>query len=226
MHEPTSTVATRPESYLFVPGARPDRFEKAIASAADRVIIDLEDAVEPAEKQQARDAIRAALAAGLEAPVLVRINAQDSPWFEDDLRMLSEVQAAHPGVLAGVVLPKIESVDAAKRVRAAFGDAAHLMEFIGLIESALGVVSLVEIARSGVTRLGVGAVDLSVDLYSEVQSPTVDYVYAQVVIASRVAGIEPPIGSPPLEIHDAAGIEARARSLKAMGIAGQRCIHP
>ena len=78
-------------TYLFVPGNRPERYAKALAAGADAVIIDLEDAVAPAEKTAARDALRAWLSPA--HPVLVRINSADTAWFEDDLAL-----AGLPGV--------------------------------------------------------------------------------------------------------------------------------
>ena len=85
-----------PRSILFVPGDRPDRFDKAAASGADRVLLDLEDAVLPAHKSSARDAVQAWLKSGRR--VLVRINGCDSPWHDDDMHLLDEL----PGV--GVML--------------------------------------------------------------------------------------------------------------------------
>src|SRR4051794_4906421 len=110
---------TLPITYLFVPGNRPDRFAKALGSGADAVILDLEDAVEPAAKDAARAAIRDWLAAGprngapVGAHVLVRINDEATPWFADDLDLLRQ-----PG-LSGVVLPKAESAGQVARVVAA-----------------------------------------------------------------------------------------------------------
>ena len=90
-------------SYLFVPGNRPDRFDKALAAGADAVIVDLEDAVPPAEKVLARRHVAGWLSP--EHPVIVRVNAFDSEWFRDDLAVCGRA-----GV-AGVVLPKAERVD-------------------------------------------------------------------------------------------------------------------
>src|SRR5205085_7896770 len=85
-------------SYLFVPGNRPDRFEKAWKSGADAVILDLEDAVQSAHKDLAREAVAAWLSPA--RPVYVRINGTGTTWFERDLEVVGM-----PGVL-GVVLPK------------------------------------------------------------------------------------------------------------------------
>lgn len=212
-------------SYLFVPGSRPDRYAKAVAAGADRVIIDLEDAVDPSEKSAAREHVVSALREGPGAPVLVRLNGADTPWLIDDLEALSRMHREHPGRVAGLVLPKFEPDETMEHVRDAFGSLEGL-EIIGLIESALGVHSVHTLAASGVTRLAVGAIDLSVDVGSDVFSPLLDAVYAQVVIASRVAGIAPPLGSPPLDVRDVSGIASAARRLKSMGIGGQLCIHP
>src|SRR5689334_20106827 len=97
-----------PRSYLFVPGNRPERFDKACAAGADAVIVDLEDAVPLAEKAAARDAVAAWLSP--DKPVLVRINGADSAWFEGDLAL-----CATPGV-AGIVLPKAEQEAALARL--------------------------------------------------------------------------------------------------------------
>lgn len=100
----TSGLHVLPRAYLFVPADRPERFAKARASGADAVIVDLEDAVAPAAKARARDALAAALDES--APLVVRINAPGTPWFEDDLKL-----CRHPGVVA-IMLPKAEGIDA------------------------------------------------------------------------------------------------------------------
>ncbi|RYG06615.1 MAG: CoA ester lyase, partial [Burkholderiales bacterium] len=77
-------------SYLFVPGDRPERFPKALASGAGAVILDLEDAVAPDAKDAARRDVAAWLASGPVADVHVRINASGTPWFDDDLQMCAD----------------------------------------------------------------------------------------------------------------------------------------
>src|SRR6266545_4727923 len=93
-------------TYLFVPGDRPDRFGKAVASGADVVIVDLEDAVAPADKDAARAHVGAWLAAGGRA--MVRINAPGTPWFADDVEVMARYavpvmvpKAENPGALVG-----------------------------------------------------------------------------------------------------------------------------
>ncbi len=212
-------------SYLFVPASRPERFEKALASAADAVIVDLEDAVASDEKDAALGHLLSALDGGLSRPVHVRINAADSPWFERDLLALAGLSDGALASLAGVLVPKTEAADTVARVRAALR--GRFLEIIALIESALGVVRAREIAAApGLTRFAVGAADLSVDLDVEMVSSTVDHVYAHLVIESRLAGLASPVASPPFEIRDLEVVEHEARRMRALGATAQLCIHP
>ncbi|ALJ19269.1 HpcH/HpaI aldolase/citrate lyase family protein [Microbacterium sp. No. 7] len=217
-------------SYLFVPASRPDRFEKALASAADAVIVDLEDAVAADEKDVALEHLRAALDGGLSRPVHVRINAADSAWFERDLAALAELPAAARERLAGVLVPKAEDAETIARVHAALSagpSAADGTAIIALIESAAGVARTREIAAApGLTRFAVGAADLSFDLDIEIVSSTVDWVYAQLVVESRLAGLAGPIASPPFEIKDLETVEREAVRLRGLGATAQLCIHP
>ena len=104
-------------SYLFVPGNRPERFDKACGAGADAVIVDLEDAVPPAEKVAARDAIARWLSAA--KPVLVRINNADTEWFRDDVEM-----CRLPGI-SGVALPKAERVEDLAFLAGRLGGLSH-----------------------------------------------------------------------------------------------------
>ncbi len=125
---------TNPRSYLFVPANRPERFDRACASGADAVIVDLEDAVPPAEKDTARDALSNWLEPA--QPVLVRVNAVDTPWHEADLEM-----CAQPGV-AGIVLPKAEMLSGAVEALIATND----RPLLPLIETAIGLTRAREIS--------------------------------------------------------------------------------
>ena len=100
-----SAVQPLPLTYLFVPGNRPERFDKALASGADRVIMDLEDAVPPAGKADARQAIATWLSGtgAVLDPILIRINDAGTPWYGDDLALARSVNARC------VMLPKCES---------------------------------------------------------------------------------------------------------------------
>lgn len=211
-------------SYLFVPASRPERFEKALSSDADAVIVDLEDAVAVAEKDAALEHLRAALGAGLSRPVHVRINAADSAWFERDVAFLAGLADAERAQLAGVLVPKAEDAATIARVHEAAGPGIPL---VALIESAAGVVRVREIAGApGLARFGVGAADLSFDLDVEIVSSTVDAVYAQLVIESRLAGLAGPVASPPFEIRDLDVVAREAVRLRGLGATAQLCIHP
>jgi citrate lyase subunit beta/citryl-CoA lyase len=215
---------------LFVPGDRPDRYAKAIASGADVVIIDLEDAVAPDAKADALRAVQAAVLPGATpaARVLVRINAAGSPTHGTEVRALLNI-AEEPGHgMRGVVLPKAEDPAVVARLAAQFTTAAQRsLALVLLVESALGVANSLELARvPGVTRLALGAIDLALDLDAEADSPVLDYARAQVVVASRAAGIAAPLDSPSIEITDLQAVEQSARTARGFGFGGKLCIHP
>ncbi|WP_336660817.1 HpcH/HpaI aldolase/citrate lyase family protein [Leucobacter sp. USHLN153] len=226
----SSAIAAPAISYLFVPASRPDRFEKALASAADAVIIDLEDAVPQDEKDRALSHLLLALDQGLSRPAHVRMNAADSPWFERDLEALAELTQAARASLAGVVIPKAESATDVARVAHALEGARHGVrdtEIIALIESAVGVSAVREIAEvTGLSRFAVGAADLSFDLDVDLVSSTLDWVYARLVVESRLAGLAGPIASPPFEIQDLSVVEREAVRLRGLGATAQLSIHP
>jgi citrate lyase subunit beta/citryl-CoA lyase len=148
----TSSLKALPHAYLFVPADRPERIAKARASGADAVIVDLEDAVAPEAKVRAREALAALLDEA--APLVVRINAAGTPWFDDDLEL-----CRHPGV-AAVMLPKAEGIDAVCSVVE-----TTYQDVLPIIESARGLHEMENIARvPGVIRLAFGSVDLALDL--------------------------------------------------------------
>jgi citrate lyase subunit beta/citryl-CoA lyase len=141
-------------SYLFVPGNRPDRFSKAVASGAHAVIIDLEDAVPAVEKASARDSVAAWLRAA--QPVVIRINGVETEWFREDMTV-----CRMPGVRA-ILLPKTQGVEHLRRVEALLGDR---MPILPLIETAEGFSNALEIARHpAVERLAFGDIDFRLDL--------------------------------------------------------------
>jgi citrate lyase subunit beta / citryl-CoA lyase len=211
-------------TYLFVPASRPERFDKALSAGADRVIIDLEDAVAVDDKDISLEYLTAALEAGLKAPVHVRVNAAQTAWFERDLAALSALSETARTGLSGIVVPKVEDPSSLFRVRELLGDQ---IEVVALVESALGLSRARAIAGSpAVSRFAVGAVDLSFDLDAEVTSATIDFAYSALVVESRLAGLPAPIASPPLSINDPEGTAADASRLRSMGLTAQLCIHP
>lgn len=227
-HDP-QLVATA-TTVLFVPGDRPDRFAKAIASGADAVIIDLEDAVAPEAKPAALRAVQNALLPG-PVPViraLVRINAIGTPTHDTEVRSLLNIIEEPGNGLRGVVLPKAEDPAAVGRLASQLAAAAAgPPSLVLLVESALGVANSLELARvSGVTRLALGAIDLALDLDADASSPVLDYARSQVVVSSRAAGIAAPLDSPSTQIDDTDAVEAQTRFALGFGFSGKLCIHP
>jgi citrate lyase subunit beta/citryl-CoA lyase len=209
-----STAGAPPRSYLFVPGSRPERFAKAQAAGAHAVIVDLEDAVPPAEKAAARAAIAAALP--LATPVLVRINAGGTPWFDDDLAL-----CRHAGV-AGIVVPKAEDAGVVARVRAVGGERVAILP---LIESALGLWNAPAIAREpGVARLLFGSIDFQLDL-GLTDDELVAY-RAQLVLVARVAGLPAPVDGVTTALDDADALNRDCERARRLGFGGKLCIHP
>lgn len=216
----TSTVdagASYPaQSYLFVPGSKPERFEKALDSGADAVIIDLEDAVEPGAKIAAREAI--AQWVSRKHPVLVRINARATPWFEED----AALGALH-GV-AGIVVPKAESAD---DVCATLAIARRRVPIYPLIESAVGMWNALEIAKApDVKRLMFGTLDFIADMGMADDGVSLNHHRSSLALISRVAGIESPIDGVTPDIQDGERIEREAFNGKQLGFGAKLCIHP
>lgn len=208
-----------PTTYLFVPGNCPERFAKALASGADRIILDLEDAVAPADKPDARTAIAEWMGspAAPRERVLIRINDVTSAWHADDLALVHAVQ------VACVMLPKCETADQVAALRAGLGSQATVLP---LIETARGMVALQDIAAApGVLRLAFGALDYMVDLDLPAGSPALDFAAAQIAIASRAAGLASPVAGVTPEL-DTVRVTADMAQARALGFGAKMCIHP
>ncbi len=205
-------------TYLFVPGNRPERVAKALASGADRVIIDLEDAVPLAEKGSARQAVAQLLAdlPTLDA-VLLRINHAGTPWYTDDLTL-----AVRYGV--SVMLPKCESAAQVAAVQTAFGASAQ-PHVLPLIESARGLVAVHAIAAAaGVQRLAFGTLDYMAEL-DIAPGFALDWAATQIALASCAAGLPPALAGVTPEL-DPAQVEADMRHARTLGLGAKMCIHP
>lgn len=208
-------------SALFVPGNRPERFAKALASGADAVIIDLEDAVAPADKAAARKHLAEFILWQRDVLLLVRINAAGTDEHLADIELCRQ----HPCVM-GIMLPKAESSDQVNTVVAASGKPVW-----PIIESAQGMLSIATIAACpGVQRLTFGALDLALDLGMNAGSVAAESVFDQVRFAmllhSRVNALEPPLDSVYPAFEDDAGLANAMRRGRDMGLGGALCIHP
>lgn len=204
-------------SWLFVPGDRDARFDRAVASGAEAVILDLEDAVSATEKSSARLAVSSWLQQGGEA--WVRVNGTASPWHDQDIESLSGLAG-----LLGVVLPKTESGDDVLRIGRLNGG----LPVVALIETAAGVQRAIEIAEADhpTVRLAFGSIDFAQDIGAAHDDQALLLARSMLVIASRISdrlgpidGVTSKLGVPDL-------VTADAERARALGFAGKLCIHP
>jgi citrate lyase subunit beta/citryl-CoA lyase len=201
-------------SLLFVPGDRPERFDKAAASGAHEVILDLEDAVAPAAKSQARESVSSWLAAGRNA--IVRINGADTAWYEDDIRM---VQRA-PG--ASVMLPKADADSLARTARA-----LPERRIIALLETVAGYMCLHQVAAiPGVERIAFGSVDFATESGIVDEGDAMTAIRTQIVLESCHAGLAAPIDGVGVEFGDEGRMRSDALRSRLLGFGGKLCIHP
>ena len=211
-----------PRTYLFVPGNRPERFAKALASGADAIVLDLEDAVALSAKGEARDAIaRWSAQAGDadRARIVVRINDAQASTFADDLRLLRDAR------IESVMLPKAESAAQVHAVRAAVPQARVLP----LIESASGVVNVQHVAGAeGVVRLVFGTLDYALDLDLDLADSADGLSHAASVLslASRVVGLTAPVAGVTPQFDDEQRLLADLAWSRRHGFGAKLCIHP
>lgn len=214
-HDPAHAALSAARSFLFVPGDRPERFDKAVAAGADQVIIDLEDAVASTRKAAARSAIAAWLSP--ERPVLLRINAVSSPEFQRDLEF-----CGRPGI-DGIVIPKAETADQLDRVHGAVPDIALLP----LVETALGIGNARDLASCrAVVRLMFGTIDFQLDLGIPEDGEALATFRSLLVLASRLGGAAAPVDGVTAALDDAAGLAADVARARRFGFGGKLCVHP
>ncbi|KAF7961859.1 citrate lyase [Cupriavidus sp. UYMU48A] len=209
------TATTTSHSYLFVPGNRPERFTKAQRSGADRVILDLEDAVAEADKDIARQQVSDYL--GANGTGIVRINATEARWLDDVLA------CRKPG-LQGIVLPKAESSEVITQVVQLLPPGVKVLP---LIETAKGMKCLDEIASTaGVERLVFGTVDFRTELGIEGDDQELLYFRSMIVLASKAAGIAAPVDGVTVSITDVDELQHACVKGRRLGFCGKLCIHP
>lgn len=208
-------------SYLYVPGSNQHMLEKAMSTDADALILDLEDAVAPNRKVEARHNVAQVLQIQPVKPLFVRINAINSDLAMDDIAAV-----AGPW-LTGLRLPKTEKPEEVRLV-------AEQLDRLGcpagiqcVIESAIGVERAYEIASAHprITTLGVGEADLAADLGISTEDGFA-YIRSRIVVAARAAGLAPPVQSVYTNIRDLEGLRLSTERGKRMGFLGRSAIHP
>lgn len=211
---------SRTTALLFVPGHRPDRFEKAAVASPGGVIIDLEDAVPPAQKNQARAEIKSFLAkAKHSAPLAVRLNPISTRPGLDDLAALADGNIPCDGIL----LAKVESARDIELVRAH----APAMPILAAVETALGIHCASDIARAlrPSDALGFGGADLAADLgcaFSWEPLFPARGALVQAAAIGRVGLFDVPL----LDVADTAALRIETERVKALGFTGKLAIHP
>jgi citrate lyase beta subunit len=203
-------------SALFVPANDERKWARAQDSGADAVILDLEDAIVPAEKVRARASVVQALRdrSSCSPLVLVRVNGLQTQWADGDLAV---AEAAD-----GIVVPKSDGASLASLRR----DGAPV---IAIIETAAGLCSVHEVARHPRVRaLLLGGADLAAELNLEYRTDGQEILYArtQLVVASAAARLRPPIDVVHLDVRAEESLRAEALLARSLGMGAKACIHP
>jgi citrate lyase subunit beta/citryl-CoA lyase len=226
MADITGTGEERPRrSCLYMPGTNARAHEKAKTLAADVLIFDLEDSVAPDAKEAARAQVSAAIAAGGfgRREIVVRVNAMDTSWAEDDLRAAA-ASGAH-----GVLLPKVSGPDdvrAAGDLLEAEGAGARLW---AMVETARAVLAAPEIAAAHgrLALFTMGLEDLAKELRAEVDGPRTAMLYAleRSLLAARANGLGA-IDAVYPAFSDDAGFAVACAQGRGLGFDGKQVIHP
>jgi citrate lyase subunit beta/citryl-CoA lyase len=201
--------------FLFLPADRLDRLDKAVSAAADAIVLDLEDAVAVDQKRQAREGLLNALdQAAARKPIVLRINGAETDWHAEDVARV----AALP--IAAVMLPKAESATICDGVNQRCGKPV-----IALVETAKGILNANEIANAS-SRLAFGNLDFAADIGIAQDRLALAHARSVLVLASRNAGIAPPIDGVTQDFTDLQVVEDDATHSRSMGFGGKLLIHP
>ncbi|SDG61951.1 citrate lyase subunit beta / citryl-CoA lyase [Klenkia brasiliensis] len=204
-------------SWLLVNGARDHaEFDAALASRADQVILDIEDAVDPQAKPTARASVVEYLSTERDRQAWVRINDHSTPFWADDVAAL----AGLPG-LAGVMLAKTEDGSHVTETYDRLGGATRVL---ALVESALGIEEAVHIAKArGAFRLAFGSGDYRRDTGTAADDLAMAYPRSRLVVASRVGGLPGPIDGP--TVGSSHGVLRDATEVTvSLGLTGKLCL--
>jgi citrate lyase subunit beta/citryl-CoA lyase len=219
-------------SLIFVPGIRENMIEKARGFAADVIVLDLEDSVPLAEKEQARQIVRQAIPvlAGLGHAVHVRVHPVDSGLARDDLAAVVCPE------LSGIGLPKAESAQDVRDIDVLIreqemehGVKPGALALIPAIESARGVLRCEEICRAStrLTAITLGADDYTADLgvHRTREGRELDYARQVMVVCARAAGIVA-LDTPFADFRDEEGLLRESEWVRSLGLKGKYLIHP
>jgi citrate lyase subunit beta/citryl-CoA lyase len=226
----TAAVRVLPRSFLYVPGNRPDLYDKAAAGPADAIVLDLEDAVPVPEK----DAARRSLVTWLDA----REQPADGPevWVRvSDEHLGDDLDAAvRPGV-RGLLLAKcshdqLEAASASLVVLEAQRGIDLPLDLVGLVETAAALRELARItSHHRLTTLGIGEVDLLGDLRmtrSPRTAAAIDALRTQVVVQCAAAGRAAPVAPTSTDFRDLEAFEESTRHLVDLGFRSRTAVHP
>lgn len=227
-------IRIMPRSWLFVPATRPERFDKAIHSGAEAVIIDLEDAVDVAEKNTARQNI-AQFMSQIDNDISHNENKDHnlpSLWvrLNNDHQLKDDINLCNALIkstrLTGVVLPK---VTAATQIEGVFE--LLKLPIIAQIESAQGIGNLDDIAQSeGVLTISYGRLDICNELNlkagSKAEQDFFNHLRQKIRITSQRYGLSAPIESVYADFKDTEGMQASTAYAADLGYSGILCIHP
>ncbi|WP_434730338.1 HpcH/HpaI aldolase/citrate lyase family protein [Rhizobium binae] len=217
----------RLRSLLFVPGDRPERFEKALASGADAVILDLEDSVAPANKPKARESVHTFVQrhAG-ETALLVRINPLASPEFEDDLAALSGLQPF------ALMLPKAEGAASVRKLASALESAFPILPIATETPSAIFEIGSYREVSDKLCGLTWGAEDLPAAIGASTArrtdgryTPPYELARSLTLFAAHAATV-PAIDTVYPDFHDLNGLRAYVGRARRDGFSGMMAIHP
>ncbi len=217
---------------LFLPGNNPNMIVNGGILGSDSIILDLEDAVAPDQKDAARELVKNALGAvdfG-KCEIIIRINGLDTPYWQEDLEELIPLRPH------AIMPPKVSSAayirqldEKITQVETSCGMEIGTTKLIALLETAQGIENAYEIgcASPRMTALFLGAEDLTADLRCTrtKEGNEIAYARGRIVCAARAAGIEV-YDTPFTDVEDLEGLEKDARLAKGLGFTGKASISP
>ncbi len=217
----------RLRSLLFVPGDRPERFDKALASGADAVILDLEDSVSTQNKPKARDAVRDfVMRRAADAALVIRINPLASPAFEDDLAALSDLDPF------AIMLPKAEGSGSVRQLKSRLSSSVPILPIATETPAAIFEIGSYRDVASHLCGLTWGAEDLPAAIGAATAREadgryTAPYELARsLVLFGAHAAAVPAIETIYPDFRDVDSLTAYAARARRDGFSAMMAIHP